>query len=93
MCKTMKFLTGICAIAIAAALSSGLSAHEPDRSSAAGSPTGRGGMMGMMPMMGNMGSMMEGCGQMMQGMKDGRSGAKPNEQWQPQPPAKPDKNG
>jgi hypothetical protein len=50
-------------------------------------------MMGMMPMMGNMGSMMEGCGQMMQGMKDGRSGAKPNEQWQPQPPAKPDKNG
>lgn len=92
MRKTSRILTSASAIAIAVALASAPNAHESDRSSGAGEPAGRGGMMGMMQMMGNMGSMMEGCSQMMQGMSDRRGAAKPNEQWRPSEPATPERS-
>mgnify|MGYP000267454926 CR=1 FL=1 len=92
MRKIMKSLAVASVITVAAGLASALYAHESGGHSDAGSPMGRGGMMDMMRMMGNMGSMMEGCGQMMQGMKDGRDAEKPNEQWRPGEPAKPERS-
>ena len=46
-----------------------------------GNMMGQGGMMGMM---GSMSEMMEHCSQMMQGMTDNPSAARPNDQWRQQ---------
>lgn len=90
MRSSRKIFTGVFTIASSVALVSGLYAHEGGDSRPKDSPDGR---MGMMQMMGNKGTMMEGCRRMMQGMPGGRGAEKPNEQWRQDAPAKPEKNG
>ncbi|MEX2127239.1 MAG: hypothetical protein WD871_03235 [Xanthobacteraceae bacterium] len=73
--------------AISVATASALYAQQDRGSSGSDGMMGRDGMMGGggRGMMGSMTQMMETCGQMMQGMKDGSG--RPNDQWKKASPA------
>lgn len=58
--------------------------YAQDNHGSSGSMMGRGGMMEG-GMMGSMMQMMDHCGQMMQGMNDGRGAGRPNDQWKKPP--------